>query len=132
MNFDFKSMETYHYLMMGGGGLLFLAILVYSLTGKKGRVAAFAAAIIGSLAVGFGTGIVALGANGYHWDRKPDRFDPTLLVLPGHRVHRQRRTARRTAKRRRIKPWNNGASIPAIRCSPTFRRSTTVAGILCV
>jgi hypothetical protein len=76
MNFDFKSMATYHYLMMGGGGLLILAILVYALTGRKGRVAAFAAAIIGSLAVGFGTGIVALGANGYHWDRKPDRFDP--------------------------------------------------------
>lgn len=76
MNFDFKSMETYRYLMMGGGGLLILAILVYSLTGKKGRVAAFVAAIVGSLAVGFGAGIVTLGANGYHWDRKPDRFDP--------------------------------------------------------
>jgi hypothetical protein len=76
MNIDFKSMETYHYLMMGGGGLLILAVLVYSLTGKKGKILAFAAAIIASLAVGFGGGIVSIGAVGYHWDRKPDRYDP--------------------------------------------------------
>lgn len=70
MNIDFKNMETYHYFIAGGAGLVVISILLYFLKGSKVRVSAFPAAIIGSIALGFGAGVVTLGMLGYNWKEK--------------------------------------------------------------
>ena len=70
MNFDLKNMETYHYFILGGGGLVVIAILLYLLKGTKLKVSAFFATTLGAAALGFGAGVITLGAVGYNWKDK--------------------------------------------------------------
>jgi hypothetical protein len=72
MNFDFKNMETYRYFIVGGAGLVVIAILLYLLKGKRIKVSAFFATTIGAIALGFGIGVITLGAAGYHWEDQKD------------------------------------------------------------
>jgi hypothetical protein len=70
MNFDYKNMETYQYFVAAGAGLVVIALLLYCFKGKKIRVSAFFATTLGALALGFGIGIITLGAAGYHWEEQ--------------------------------------------------------------
>jgi hypothetical protein len=81
MNFDFKNMETYHYFIAGGAGLVVIAILLYFLKGKKVKVSAFFATTIGAIALGFGIGVITLGAAGYHWEEQ-DKDEPREKAPP--------------------------------------------------
>lgn len=76
MNIDFKNMETYQYFVMGGAGLVVVSILLYFLKGSKLKISAFPAAIIGSLVVGFGAGMITLASLGYNWNQKPSGDNP--------------------------------------------------------
>lgn len=83
MNVDFKNLEFYHYLVIGGGALVVVSVLFYFLKGKKGKVSPFAATILGCLALGFGAGIVTFASVGYDWNAKPNEGpeppDPSTL-----------------------------------------------------
>ena len=83
MDIDFKNMQTYHYFMIGGGGLVLIAIILYFLKGKTVKVSAFFATTLGCLAVGFGAGIVTLAALGYNWNVKERPEQPPPAAPPG-------------------------------------------------
>lgn len=70
MNFDYKNMETYHYFIAGGAGLVVIALLLCLFKGRKIKVSAFFATTLGALALGFGIGVITLGAAGYHWEEQ--------------------------------------------------------------
>ena len=73
MNFDFKNLELYHYLIMGGGALVVVSVLFYFLKGKKGKLSPFAATIMACLVVGFGAGVVTFASVGYDWNAKANQ-----------------------------------------------------------
>ncbi len=72
MNFDFKNMEIYRWFIIGGGGLAVLSVLLYFVKGSRIRVSAFFACFIGCLVLGFGVGVITLGAVGYNWNKKEE------------------------------------------------------------
>jgi hypothetical protein len=67
MSFDFKNMQTYHYFIIGGGGLAVIAFLLYCFTGGAKKVSAGILIGLGCLIVGFGAGVLTLSKFGYEW-----------------------------------------------------------------
>ena len=79
MGIDFKNMQTYHYFLIIGGGILVLAVALYAFAGRKARLPAMVACGLSCLVVGFGAGVLVLGSQGYNWNAKsPDDEVPVI------------------------------------------------------
>lgn len=76
MNLDFKNMETYHYFVIGGGGVAVLALVAYFATGGKMKVPTIITASVACLATGIAAGIMIMAAIGYNWNQKPNEGPP--------------------------------------------------------
>jgi hypothetical protein len=81
MDFDWQSMEFYHYAAFAGLGVVVLALLVYFLRGGKLKVPAIISCGLGCLVAGIAVGVISLSAFGYQW--KPQPAQATPAPAPG-------------------------------------------------
>jgi hypothetical protein len=61
-------MEWHHWLLVGGGGLVLLAALLYAFLGNRTTMPAIISSSVGCLAVGLAAGILCMASFGYQWE----------------------------------------------------------------
>ena len=73
---NWTDMNLYHYLAIGGGVFILLALILFFTRLSKLKVPAIFLGIVGGLGAGVGLGVVGMGFLGYHWEPQSSGGDP--------------------------------------------------------
>jgi hypothetical protein len=85
-SFEWSDLSWYHYVAIGGGAVLLIALLLYALTSRENlRIPAIVGAAFGGLALGGGLGILGMVRFGYEVKEpaKNEEGDPSQAANPG-------------------------------------------------
>ena len=106
-DFDWKNLQLYHWLLLGAGGLVVLALVLFVFTrASRLRIPVIVACSLCSLLAGLAAGVLLLASMGYHWESEQQAAAGAagrLRTGPSRRTRRG--PARRWAARRRPAGW---------------------------
>lgn len=73
---NWTDMSLYHYLAIGGGVFILLALVLFFTRLSALKVPALFLGIVGGFGAGVGLGVVGMGFLGYHWEPQTAEGDP--------------------------------------------------------
>ncbi|MCI0680995.1 MAG: hypothetical protein L0Y71_02730 [Gemmataceae bacterium] len=76
LDIDWTNLQLYHYLAFGGGGVAVLALILYFVMPKGGRIPAGVIGTVAGLVAGVGIGVIGMAASGYQWPRRTSPAPP--------------------------------------------------------
>jgi hypothetical protein len=77
---NWTDMSLYHYLAIGGGAFILLALLLFFTRLSQLKIPAIFLGIVGGFGAGAGLGVVCMGFLGYHWQPQVAEGDPREAI----------------------------------------------------